>query len=270
MHAAGTPFPASTADAVTVSSLPESGELDPGTYLVTGFTVPFEITVPDDWESGGWFLFKSLSDEAGVAVNFQMSGYVPTDACSWRGAIVEVDPSPEAFAAAMAAQTSTVTTPAVEIMVGGFSGLEFDHSVESDLDITDCDEEKICLHSDSAHQLRALALLCDRARDIQGGRPERRAGCDCGPRLRIRRSGADSRGTRRVRLDRVRARQVRAKEADMREPALPRRSRRAPEAGRRRCRIAGVLRSRRVHRDRDASARVDCGGSRGRTSPGAR
>ena len=50
--AAETPSPASTAEAVTVSSLPESGELDPGTYLVTGFTVPFEITVPDGWESG--------------------------------------------------------------------------------------------------------------------------------------------------------------------------------------------------------------------------
>jgi hypothetical protein len=145
-----TPFSAPTTDAVTVASLPESGQLDPGTYLVTGFTVPFDITVPDEWESGGWFLFKSLSDEAGVAVNFQTSGYVPTDACAWRGAIVEVDPTPEAFAAAMAAQTSTVTTPATEIMASGFPGLEFDHSVESDVDIAECDEEKICLHSDSA------------------------------------------------------------------------------------------------------------------------
>ena len=84
-------------------------------------------------------------------MNFQVSGYVPTDACAWKGAIVEVDPSPEAFAAAMAAQTSTATTPAVEIMVGGFPGLEFDHSVESDVDINDCDEQKICLHSDSAN-----------------------------------------------------------------------------------------------------------------------
>jgi hypothetical protein len=148
--AAETSLPSPTADAVTVSSLPESGELDPGTYLVTGFTVPFEVTVPDGWESAGWFLSKSISDEAGVAVNFQVSGYVPTDACAWKGAIVEVESSPEAFAAAMAAQMSTVTTPAVEMMVGGFPGLEFDHSVESDVDIDDCDERKICLHSDSA------------------------------------------------------------------------------------------------------------------------
>jgi hypothetical protein len=144
------PIPASTADAATVSSLPESGELEPGTYLVTGFTVPFEITVPDGWESGGWFVFKEISEEAGVAVNFLVSGFVPTDACAWKGAIVEVDPSPEAFAAAMAAQTSTTTTPAVEITLGGFSGMEFDHTVESEIDILECDERKICLHSDSA------------------------------------------------------------------------------------------------------------------------
>ena len=148
---AETPLPASTADPVTVSPLPESGELDPGTYLVTGFTMPFEITVPDGWESGGWFLFKFPAEDTGVAVNFQVPDYVPTDACAWKGAIVEVDPSPDAFVDAMAAQTSTVTTPAVEIMLGGFAGLEFDHSVESDVDINDCDEGKICLHSDSAN-----------------------------------------------------------------------------------------------------------------------
>ena len=117
---------------------------------MNGFTVPFEITVPDGWKSGGWFVYKDVSEEAGVAVNFQVPGYVPTDACDWKGAIVEVGPSPEAFAAAMAAQTSTATTPAVEVMVGGLPGLEFDHSVESDVDINDCDEGKICLHSDIA------------------------------------------------------------------------------------------------------------------------
>jgi hypothetical protein len=153
--AAETRSPASTPKTEAVAPLPEPApdevlELDAGTYLVNGFTVPFEITVPDGWMSGGWFVYKDVSEEAGVAVNFQAPGYVPTDACNWKGAIVEVGPSPEAFAAAMAAQTSTATTPAVEVMVGGLPGLEFDHSVESDVDINDCDEGKICLHSDIA------------------------------------------------------------------------------------------------------------------------
>ena len=39
----------------------------------------------------------------------------------------------------MTAQASTASTPPVEVMVGDYSGFEFDHSVESDVDITDCD-----------------------------------------------------------------------------------------------------------------------------------
>ena len=61
--------------------------------------------------------------------------YVPTDACAWQGALVQIDPTAEAFVDAMTAQTSTVSTPAVEVMVGDYSGFEFDHSVESDVDI---------------------------------------------------------------------------------------------------------------------------------------
>ena len=34
--------------------------------------------------------------------------------------------------------------------MGDYSGLEFDHSVESDVDITDCDGGKFCVHSDLA------------------------------------------------------------------------------------------------------------------------
>ncbi|MET0829980.1 MAG: hypothetical protein ABWY26_10695, partial [Microbacterium sp.] len=86
-----------------------------------------------------------------VAVNFQTPRYVPTDACAWKGAIVEVDPSPEAFADAMVAQTSTAGTDPVDVMVGGFPGLEYDHSVESGVDITACDDAKICLHTERAN-----------------------------------------------------------------------------------------------------------------------
>ena len=50
----------------------------------------------------------------------------------------------------MTAQTSTVSTPPVEVMVGDYSGFEFDHAVESDVDITDCDGGKFCIYSDSA------------------------------------------------------------------------------------------------------------------------
>jgi hypothetical protein len=142
------PSPASTTAALPATPLPESGELDGGTYIVTGFTVPFEITVPEGWESNGWFLSREGSGGTGVAVNFGVPGYVPTDACAWASGITEVDPSTAAFADAMAAQTSTVTTPTKDIEISGFPGLEFDQLVEADVDITDCDGSKICLHSE--------------------------------------------------------------------------------------------------------------------------
>ena len=43
------PSPASTTEADTIAPFPESGVIDAGTYLVTGYPVPFEITVPDGW-----------------------------------------------------------------------------------------------------------------------------------------------------------------------------------------------------------------------------
>ena len=84
-----------------------------------------------------------------VAVTFYPVTHVPTDACAWKGALVQIDPTAEAFVDAMTAQASTVSTPAVEVMVGDYSGFEFDHAAESDVDITDCDDGKLCIYSDS-------------------------------------------------------------------------------------------------------------------------
>ena len=173
-----TPFPVSTTGAVT-APLPENGDIDAGTYIATGFTVPFEVTVPDGWGvRDGASLFKDEADhpdERGVFLTFWPVDHVPTDACAWRGALVQIDPTVEAFVDAMTAQTSTVTTPAVKVMVGGFPGLEYDHSVESDVDINDCDEGKICLHSDSANNCgrwhsRVTAHETYRVVDLNGER----------------------------------------------------------------------------------------------------
>ncbi len=141
-----------------VPPLPESGDIDAGTYLVlvTGYTMPFEITVPDGWSTGdGDGLAKDdpdHPDEWGVFVGWWPADYVPTDACAWQGALVEVDPSAKAFVDAMTAQTSTVSTPPVEVMVGNYSGFEFDHSVEGDVDITACDRDKFCIHSEFSNE----------------------------------------------------------------------------------------------------------------------
>jgi hypothetical protein len=150
------PSPASTTGARTVAPFPESGDIDAGTYLVTGYTVPFEITIPDGWVTGdGAGLAKDdpdHPDEGAVFLAFWPADYVPTDACAWQGALVEVGPSAKAFVDAMTAQTSTASTPPVEVVVGDYSGFEFDHSVEGDVDITACDGGKFCVHSEMSYE----------------------------------------------------------------------------------------------------------------------
>jgi hypothetical protein len=112
---------------------------------VTDYAVPFEITVSAGWESFGWGVLRSNPKEWEVFVNFLQPDRVATDGCAWRGTLVAIDPTPEAYAAAMVAQTSTETTSPVEVTMGDYSGLEFHYSVESDVDITRCTVEHICL-----------------------------------------------------------------------------------------------------------------------------
>ncbi|WP_425455786.1 hypothetical protein [Arthrobacter crusticola] len=141
-------------EAGTVPPLPDSGDIDAGTYFVTSLTEPFEITVPDGWTSDGDGLGKDdpgHPGEGAVYLIFWPTDHVPTDACAWRDALVEVDPSAQAFVDAMAAQTSTASTPPVEVRVGDYSGFEFDHSVEDAVDITACDDDKICPRSESSN-----------------------------------------------------------------------------------------------------------------------
>ena len=154
---AETPSPAPTTEArtvppfSTVPPLPDSGHIDPGTYLVTSFAENFEITVPDGWSADGDGLRKDDPDHPdamAVFVGWWHSDHVPTDACAWQGALVEVNPSANAFVDAMMAQTSTASTPPVEVVVGDYSGVEFDLSVEGDRDIKACDNGQFCVHSE--------------------------------------------------------------------------------------------------------------------------
>jgi hypothetical protein len=148
------PSPASTTEADTVAPFPDSGVLDAGTYLVTGYPVPFEMTVPDGWRTyNGAELGRDdpdYPDEWNVFLSFWPPRNVPTDACAWQGTLVEIAPTAEAFVDAMTAQASTVTTPPVKVMVGDYSGFEFDHAAESDVDFPACDGGKLCIISDSA------------------------------------------------------------------------------------------------------------------------
>jgi hypothetical protein len=152
------PSPAATTEArtipplPTVPPLPDSGDIDAGTYLITSFAENFEITVPDGWVSDGDSHGLSKDDpdhpdDMAVFVGWWPASHVSRDACKWQGALVEVDPSAKAFVDAMMGQASTASTPLVEVVVGDYSGVEFDHSVEGDVDIKACDNGQFCVHS---------------------------------------------------------------------------------------------------------------------------
>ena len=189
------------------------GVLDAGTYLVTLYPVPFEVTVPDGWGTGGGGLWKYDPDDPTVGpailLSFWPAYYVPTDACAWRGALVQIDPTAEAFVDAMTAQASTVSTPPVKVMVGDYSGFEFDHAAESDVDITGCDDSgggRLVVRQlrSGGYLQRTRVLRKGETRNLSSGRPEWRARCArAGPIQRIE-FGGDERGTRHLRLDRVR------------------------------------------------------------------
>jgi hypothetical protein len=140
-------------DTRTVPLLPKSGDIDAGTYLVpvAGHKEPFEITVPDGWFAlDGYSLGKDDPDhpaEWAVYLTLPSAYYVAKDACTWRGALAPVGPSAFAFVDAMAAQSSTASTPPAKVMVGNYSGFEFDHSAEGNVDITACNGGQLCIHA---------------------------------------------------------------------------------------------------------------------------
>ncbi|MFJ6452978.1 hypothetical protein [Paenarthrobacter sp. NPDC091669] len=142
----------------TVRTLPDSGDIDAGTYLVpvAGYKEPFQITVPDGWFAlDGNSLGKDDPDhpaEWAVYLTLSRAYYVAMDACTWRGALADSGPSAKAFVDAMAAQSSTASTPPAEIVVGNYSGFEFDHSIEDNVDITACNGDQLCIHSEDTQR----------------------------------------------------------------------------------------------------------------------
>lgn len=89
------------------------------------------------------------------------------------GALVRIDPTAEAFVDAMMAQTSTASTAPDEVVMGDYSGFEFDHSVEGDVTFGACDGGKFCVHSDSADECGCWYSTKEERETLPSGRPER-------------------------------------------------------------------------------------------------
>jgi hypothetical protein len=92
------PTSAATAPAEDATRLPSlDADLDAGTYIFNGYTIPFTFTVPDGWTYVyDRLLRKDVGDEEGVFLWFGRATYVPSGACTWPGTIREVPPSVKA------------------------------------------------------------------------------------------------------------------------------------------------------------------------------
>ena len=79
-------------------------EFDGGTCLFSGFTVPFEGTVPDDWSYiNDGVPRRDVGDTEGVFVWPGHAAYVPEEACDWTDTIADVAPSVSALVDALSA-----------------------------------------------------------------------------------------------------------------------------------------------------------------------
>lgn len=128
-------------------SIPSNVELDPGTYLVGAFTVPFEVTVPDGWTYSS---DKGLLEGRDVFLKFDTAGFVPVDACAWSTPLTQVGPTVDEFADALAAAESTTTSAPIDVEIDGYAGVEFDLAIDADVVMDECRDSHVCIHSVTA------------------------------------------------------------------------------------------------------------------------
>jgi hypothetical protein len=106
--AAQPPTSAAMTPAVEATPLPsQDADLDAGTYIFDGYTIPFTFTVPEGWTYVyDRLLRKEVGDADGVFVWFGLATNVPSGACHWPGTITNVGPSVRRFADIRATQAS--------------------------------------------------------------------------------------------------------------------------------------------------------------------
>lgn len=144
-------------------ALPSSGALAPATYVTTPFVRPgsaeacmtppqsgcvetsaddsirITFTVPDGWEPdpihyGIWLTGKGNVAPGGASVFFERGGWLYSDPChSTPPPTIQVGPSADDFANALANDRSLTTTAPVAVTLGGYSGKYMDLQIPSDI-----------------------------------------------------------------------------------------------------------------------------------------
>jgi hypothetical protein len=151
------PSPTATASPTpTPTGPPElaAGPVPAGTYVAHPFLAPnesigFQLTLPAGWEGGGPLgrapvgAGPTTGHEGpdGMSMGFLTITSLESDPCNWNlGADVEVGPTVDDLANALAANAGYETTVPVDVTLGGFSGKRIDIQVPAGLDLATCDD----------------------------------------------------------------------------------------------------------------------------------
>jgi hypothetical protein len=129
---------------------PLEGELEAGTetYEVrlpdrTSPRFAVTVTLPAGWSGlDGWVLRRNggVDSREGIAVAlWGAPAFVYGDPCRWADSAVEVEPTVEFMAEALAAQATRDASTPREFVAGEHSGTELELSVPDDADIARCD-----------------------------------------------------------------------------------------------------------------------------------
>ena len=133
-----------------------AGDVPTGTYVARPFLTPndgvsFTFTLPEGWSTGeegppgralsGVAPTTGFEGPTGMSFGFLTVTGLEGDPCNWpAGPDVELGPTVEDLATALAAHDSYDTSNPTDVTLGGFSGKRIDVELPAGLDLASCDE----------------------------------------------------------------------------------------------------------------------------------
>jgi hypothetical protein len=158
LQPSATPGPTATpsAEPTEVSRLPNSGPIEPGTYLLGPTTM--RITVPSGWDAGfGGFDIRKHRDqpnEVGLSSSDEIRVF--EDACATDVTPPPTGPSAEDLVAALQAQDNSDVSEPVDVTVDGHSGVRIDITAPEGLDIASCTDGRLRIWEDTPGYLTVV------------------------------------------------------------------------------------------------------------------
>ena len=154
--ASATASPATTPSASPAAPILGSGRLVAGDYVLYPFVadaayMSVTVTVPDGWQGfPDWAILgpDGTAAPGGIGIAFRQAAGVYDDPCHWDRAgtgsydqpgETVVGPTVDDLVADLRANRSYVSTPPVDVVIGGYSGKQLDLQLPSDVDFATCD-----------------------------------------------------------------------------------------------------------------------------------